>query len=65
MKVYRVRFVLAGEDHTRETYIHARDAEEALKKLGDRFPGEPREIHIESIEKHHGKFIIGSEEQVF
>ena len=65
MKIYRVRFVLAGEDHSRETYIYAQHVEEAMNKLAGRFPGEPKEIYIESIDEDHGKFIIGSEEQTF
>jgi hypothetical protein len=31
----------------------------------DRFPGEPREIHIEPIAEDHGKFVIGTEERDF
>jgi hypothetical protein len=65
MRIYRVRFVLAGEDHARDTYIHADNVEEAVKKLTSRFASEPKEIHIESIDEDHGKFIVGSEEQTF
>ena len=62
---YRVCFILPGEDHLHDTYIHAQDVEEALKKLASRFPGEPKEIQIESINESHGTFVIGSEDQTF
>jgi hypothetical protein len=65
MQVYKVNFVLAAENTTHTTYIHAANAKEALQKLADRFPGEPREIHAESITEDHGKFVIGAEEQDF
>ena len=65
MKIYRVRFVLANEDRIHDTYIHAAHAKEALQKLADRFPYEPRQIQIESVDENHGKFIIGSEEKTF
>ena len=64
MQIYRVKFVLANTPlHT--TYIHSASAKEAVGKLADRFPGEPREIRIASINEDHGKFVIGSEERDF
>ena len=65
MQVYRVIFVLAGHSSLHTTYIHAANTKEALRKLAERFPREPREIHVELIEEDHGKFVIGAEERDF
>lgn len=65
MLVYRVKFVLAGNEASHTTYIHAANAREAIRKLADRFPREPHEIHIESVDEDHGRFIVGSEERDF
>jgi len=65
MQVYKVNFVLAAENTVHTTYIHATNAKDSLQKLSERFPGEPREIHIESIAEDHGKFVIGAEERDF
>ena len=58
-------FVLAGHASLHTTYIHAANTDEALRKLANRFPREPHEIHIESIDEDHGTFIVGSEEKDF
>ena len=64
MAVFKIVYVLALADTLHTTYIQAHSPAHAALKLVKRFPSEPREIVVRSIEEQHGEFVIGEEERV-
>src|SRR5215471_7867585 len=64
MAVFKIIYVLAANDALHTTYIQAHSPAHAALKLAKRFPSEPPEILVRSIEEQHGEFVIGEEERV-
>ena len=64
MAVFKIIYVLAANDALHTTYVQAHNPAHAALKLAKRFPAEPPEIMVKSIEEQHGEFVIGSEERV-
>ena len=64
-QVYRVDYLVRGENRDRRSYVYANDQDHAVARLVERFAAQNHTIEITSIHVEHGDFVVGAEDVTF